>query len=494
MKKIDNKEGLIKIVGSKNILSDPKSLKEYSKDESFIDPIMPQYVVKPQNTDELQLIVKWANETLTPLVPVSSGGSHFRGDSVPGTDGAIVVDLSEMKRIIRIDRRNRVVMVEPGVTFDELCPELNKSGLRLNMPFLPRRQKSTIGSLLEREPVIMPKYHWDMVDPLACIEVIFGTGDIHRTGSASGPGTVDEQLKSGGAQKSPAGPLADWGRIIQGSQGTMGIVTWATIRCELLPSVEEPFMVVSSSLPDLCELIHWLIRLRLVDECLVLNNSNLAHILAKQWPDEYESLRESLPPWVLLFCISGYEYYPEERVAYQTEEMRDIAKRMGLEPVKTLSEVTATELLAILKKPSEEPYWKIRGKGSCYDIFFLTTYEKLPKFTEVTKEIAGEYNYPVSDIGIYLQPIVQGVSYHCEFNLFFNPTNKEEVNQLKKLSLQAVQSLLNEGAFFSRPYDTWVDTVYGRDATTMASLRKIKKIVDPNNIMNPGRLFFPTKN
>jgi FAD/FMN-containing dehydrogenase len=493
MKKIDDKEELIKIVGNKRVLSDPKSLEDYSKDESFVHPIMPKYVVKPQNTDELQLIVKWANDTLTPLVPVSSGSPHFRGDSVPETEGSVVVDLSGMKRIIRVDRRNRVVMVEPGVTYSELCSELKRSGLRLNMPFLPRLRKSGVGSLLEREPVIMPKYHWDMVDPLACIEVIFGIGDIHRTGSASGPGTVDEQLKSGGAQKSPAGPLADWGRIIQGSQGTMGIVTWATIRCELLPSIEEPFLVGSSSLTDLCELIHWLIRLRLVDECLVLNNSNLAHILAKQWPDEYKSLRDRLPSWVLLFCISGYEYYPEERVAYQIEEMRDIAKRVGLEPVKTLGGVSAPELLGILQRPSEDPYWKIRGKGSCYDIFFLTTYDRLPKLTKGMNEIAGEYDYPVSDMGIYLQPIVQGVSYHCEFDLFFDPSNPEEVNKLKKLSLHAVQSLLNQGAFFSRPYDGWVDTVYEKDATTMASLRKIKEIVDPNHIMNPGKLCFPKK-
>jgi FAD/FMN-containing dehydrogenase len=491
---MNKKDELIKIVGGKSVLSDPKSLEKYSKDESFVPPIRPKYVVKPHHMDELKLIVKWANDTLTPLVPVSSGGPHFHGGSIPGTDGAVIVDLAGMKRIIRVDRKNRVAMVEPGVTLLELCAVLKTRGLRLNLPFLPRRQKSVVGSSLEREPVIMPKYHWDMVDPLACVEVIFGTGDTHRTGSASGPGTVEEQWKSGGAQKSPAGPLADWSRIIQGSQGTMGIVTWATIRCELIPSLEEPFMVGSSSLPALCELIHWLIRLRLADECLVLNNSNLAHILAKQWSDEYKSMRDSLPPWVLFFCISGYEYYPEEKVAYQIEEMKDKAKQVELEPVKTFGRVSAPKLLAILQKPSEDPYWKMRGKNSCHDIFFLTTYDRIPKLTKVMHEIAGEYDYPASDMGIYLQPIVQGVSYHCEFNLFFDPVNAEEVNKLKKLSLHAVQSLLDNGAFFSRPYDAWVDTIYARDPNTLASLKKIKEIVDPNNILNPGKLCFPEKN
>jgi FAD/FMN-containing dehydrogenase len=487
---MDGKEALIKIVDSTSVLDNPKRLDEYSKDESFIHPNKPAYVVRPKNVDQLQLIVKWANETLISLVPVSSGEPHFRGDSVPSTSGAVIVDLSGMKKILRVDRKNRVAMIEPGVTFGELQDELEKNGLRLNMPLLPRSRKSVVGSVLEREPVIMPKYHWDIVDPLACTEVIFGNGDIYRTGAAAGPGTVEEQWNSGGAQKSPADPIVDWIRLIQGAQGTMGIVSWATIRCELIPSLEEPFMVGSSGLSNLCELIHWLVRLGLADECLVLNNANLARILAKQWPERYQNLRDSLPPWVLFFCIGGYEYFPEEKVAYQMERMTDIAKRTEVEPVKVLGGVSAPELLDILRRPSDDPYWKLRGKGSCHDIFCLATYDKLPELVKVMNEAADKYGYPISDMGIYLQPIVQGTSYHCEFNLFFDPSDPEGVDNLKKLSGYAVQSLMDKGAFFSRPYGAWVDMVYERDAETTASLRKIKAIVDPNNIMNPGKLCF----
>jgi FAD/FMN-containing dehydrogenase len=484
------KDELIRIVGNESILDDTLSLEKYSRDESFIKPNIPLYIVKPKSADGIQQLVKWANQELVPLVPVSSESPHFRGDSVPGTVGTVIVDLSGMKGILRIDRKNRVVMVEPGVTFGELCPELKKNGLRLNMPLLPRRGKSVVASVLEREPVIMPKYHWDMVDPLACTEIIFGSGDMYRTGVAAGPGTIEKQWQSGGAQKSPAEPLIDWCRVIQGAQGTMGIVTWATIRCEALASLQEPFFTGSSDLPGLLELAHWLIRLRLADECLVLNNSNLARVLSRQWPGEYKNLLDSLPPWVLFFCISGYEYYPEERVAYQIEEMTGIAKRAGLEPVKKLHGIPASELLEILQKPSEEPYWKMKGSGSCYDIFFLATYDRLPHLIGVMHEVAGEYDYSLSDMGIYLQPVVQGTSYHCEFNLFFNPADREELNKLRNISTRAVRALTHEGAFFSRPYDTWVDAVYGRDEQTLVALRKIKGIVDPNYIMNPGKLCF----
>ena len=78
-----------------------------------------------------------------------------------------------MKKIVFVDRPRRVAMVEPGVTFGELIPAARKEGLRLNMPLLPRKSKSVIGSILEREPVIMPKYQWDVSDPLACTRVIF---------------------------------------------------------------------------------------------------------------------------------------------------------------------------------------------------------------------------------------------------------------------------------------------------------------------------------
>ena len=136
------------------------------------------------------------------------------------------------------------------------------------------------------------------------------------------------------------------------------------------------------------------------------------------------------------------------------------------------------------------PRRKLRDKGSCHDIFCLATHEKLPELVRVMHEAADRYSYPVSDMGMYLQPIVKGTSYHCEFNLFFDPSDREKVDNLKELSGQAVQSLMDKGAFFSRPYGTWADSVYERDAEAAASLRKIKGIVDPNNIMNPGKLCF----
>jgi len=488
---MSEKEQLMKILGKDNVSDAPEELAKYAEDESFVHPIRPRCVAKPANTDEIQKLINWANETLTPIVPISSGPPHFRGDTVPSIGGAVIVDLSRMKKIVRVDGEHRIAMIEPGVTFKELIPAVRKEGLRLNMPLLPRASKSVLGSMLEREPVIMPKYHWDISDPLACTEVIYGTGDLLRTGSAAGPGSLKEQWKSGAAQNEAAGPIqADFLRLIQGAQGTMGIVTWATIRCEHAPIIEEPYLIGSSKLNDLLEYTYWLIRNRMADDCLLLNDANLARILAKEWPTEYEKIKNTLPPWILFFTISGPKYFPEDRISYLKTDMASLAQSLKLEPLRAIGKASAFELLKILHEPSEEPYWKLRGKGSCHDIFFITIYDQLSEQVDIMNSLAMKFDYPVYDMGIYIQPIVQGVNYHCEFNIFFDPTNSLEKCKIESLSEEAFNTLSNRGAFFSRPYGSWVDMAYRKDAETTIALRKIKKMFDPNNIMNPGKLCF----
>jgi FAD/FMN-containing dehydrogenase len=187
---MDLTDRLKQIVGGQGFLDSPDVLDQFSRDVSFVKHIRPRCVVRPGNSDAVQGIIRLACESKTPIVPVSSGAPRFRGDTVPGIGGAVVMDLSAMKQIIRIERKNRVAMIEAGVTFEELIPALKKEGLRLNMPLPPRRSKSVIGSMLEREPVTMPVFQWDAQDPLLCTEVYFGTGDRFRTGSAAGPGTI----------------------------------------------------------------------------------------------------------------------------------------------------------------------------------------------------------------------------------------------------------------------------------------------------------------
>ena len=485
------KERLVTIVGPDKVINEPQVLQAYSQDMSFVNPVRPACVVTPNKADEVQKIIQLANDTQTPLVPISSGPPHFRGDTVPGIGGAVIVDLSQMKKVVFVDRARRVAMVEPGVTFSELIPAVNKEGLRLNMPLLPRKSKSVVGSILEREPVIMPKYQWDISDPLACAGLFFGTGDEFRTGQAAGPGTLEEQWAVGGVQKAPYGPgTGSWHRIIQGAQGTMGIVTWVSMRCEILPSLEEPFVVGSSNLDSLLELTSWLIRLRNVNECFVLNNTNLAAIFAKKYPTDYQNLKDSLPAWTLFYNLAGYEYFPEERISAYIKEIDDLTQRLRIEAVKTVGGVSANEILKAVQQPSGEPYWKLRYKGACQDIFFLTIYDKLEGQIGVMNNLADKAGYGASNLGIYIQPVVQGTGCHCEFNLFFDSANPIELDRVKTLSASATKELMARGAFFSRPYGENAGMIVNRDAATAAVLNKMKNIFDPNHVMNPGKAGF----
>jgi hypothetical protein len=148
------------------------------------------------------------------------------------------------------------------------------------------------------------------------------------------------------------------------------------------------------------------------------------------------------------------------------------------------------ELLQMVKQPSEEPYWKLRYKGACHDIFFLSISKTLPDLLEAMNNEANKACYPASDIGVYIQPGVQGSSYHCEFNLFYDPESSGEISQVNELSTSATLSLMAKGAFFSRPYGSNTGAIMNRDAASVAALSKVKNIFDPNNILNPGKLCF----
>jgi FAD/FMN-containing dehydrogenase len=477
---------LAAIVGNGNASREPAELDACTGDTG----VRPDCLVRPACAADIEKIVALARETGTPLVPVSSGPPHLKGAAAPSLEGAVALDLSGMKRIISLDRPNRVAMFEPGVTFDELIEAAAREGLRLNMPLLPRRTKSVVGSLLDREPVIMPKYHWDIADPLTCVEVVFGTGDIFRTGSAAGPGTVSEQWAAGSLQKEAAGPsAASWYRVIQGAQGTMGVVTWASARCEILPGCEEAYLAGSAELDKILEMLHWLVRLRLVNECLVLNSADLANIMA---PDngDYEKIIKSLPPWALFFNIAGYDYLPEERVSGQVKDMMALARRVGLEPQKEIGGVAAAGLLEKTRHACTEPYWKLRRRGASRDVFCLALYDKLPELAGMMHDMAAAAGYPSGEMGVYLQPVVQGVNCHVEFNLFHDPENGAEAKMVGKLAADATAGLMERGAFFSRPYGESAGMIMNRDAATAAALKKVKAIVDPDNIMNPGKLCF----
>lgn len=485
------KTELVQLVGATNVSDAPEILEAFSQDQSFALPIKPWFVVKPENVNEVQGIVKWANQTRTPLVPVSSGSPRFYGDTVPSATGAVMVDLSRMKRIIRIDRKNRMILIEPGVTYSQLQPELAKEGLRLSTPLLPRANKSVIASLLERQPTLIPKYRWSLPEPLRCLEVVWGHGEIFWTGEAgTHPHSLEKQWEKGLAQFDAKGPAeTDWHRLVSAAQGSLGIVTWASIRCEILPQIHQLFFIPAENIDDLIDCVYKLLRLRFGDEFLLLNNVNLACILGDE-TDRVQTLKEELPAWVVIIGIAGRDILPEEKVEVEVSDIKDIAQQFGLRLASAIPGARSGQVLDALLQPSREPYWKLGYKGGCQDIFFLTTLNRIPEFLKTIYSLSAAFKYPCSDIGIYIQPQHQGVAHHCEFSLPFDPSNRTEVSRMKNFFTRASEELVKQGAYFSRPYGMWANMVYNRDAQSKILLKGIKEIFDPNDVLNPGKLCF----
>jgi hypothetical protein len=212
--------------------------------------------------------------------------------------------------------------------------------------------------------------------------------------------------------------------------------------------------------------------------------------VATKGSEEYRQIKEGLPPWILFFNIAAYDYLPEERVSGQIKNMKELTQQLGVEAIQALGGITAAQFLSVVKHPSAEPYWKLRYKGGYQDIFFLTIFDKPPELIQTMYDCVNAAGYPNEELGIYLQPIVQGVNCHCEFNLFYNFENPSEATRIRELTFNATKSLVAKGAFFSRPYGETARMIMNRDAATQTTLKKIKAIVDPNNIMNPGKLCF----
>jgi hypothetical protein len=467
----DQKQQLAALVGEGGVFDAPAILETYAEDQSSAPRIPPRYVVQPKNAAQVQALVQWARNTASPLIPVSSGPPHSNGDTVPSVAEAVIVDLSCMKAILKIDRRNKMVVVEPGVTYAELEPALAEQGLRIPRPLLPRPNKSVIASLLERQPTTIPRLNYSLPEPLRVCGVVWGTGDVSFTGEAGmGPLSLEAQWKAGLAQVNQQGPLStDLMRLLTGAQGTMGIVVWASIKCQLLPAAQKRFVVSAPRVEDLIEFCRKVERLKLGDEVLILNSVRLGAAMNCPPGD--------VPNWSVLLGASGTALYPREKLDLQEKELCGVAAEFGL--TMQIADAGAAAVLDACSQPVPH-----------YDVFFLSPLDAVPGYIESVLQMACEVGYAPERIGVYVQPQHQGVSQHVEFTIPYDAANNKDAASAETLFLAASEKLVQQGAYFSRPYGPWAEMVYSRDAAATRVLRTVKQIVDPNNIMNPGKLCF----
>jgi hypothetical protein len=161
-----------------------------------------------------------------------------------------------------------------------------------------------------------------------------------------------------------------------------------------------------------------------------------------------------------------------------------------VKPVWDLDGIAADNIIKMVRKPSEEPYWKNRGKDACMDIFCITTLDRTRDLIGIMEAQISKHGFAKDFLGIYIQPIQHGRNCHLEFNLMYDSKSAQEENIVKCIFESASAALINHGAFFSRPYGIWSDLVYKRDPKTVKALHLVKEILDPKWIFNPGKLCF----
>ena len=473
------KEDLTSIVGAEYVSGDEETLEKYSKDYSFVKPRRPSYVVYPKNKEEVQGVIKYANEHMLAVTPRSSKVS-FYGAGLPG-QGGIILDLTRMNKIIEIDTKNKLVKLEPGVTYPQVQEAMEKEGMMVCHPLLPHRDKSVVTSTMEREPITIPKNEYSEVFLNA--EMVLGNGELFYTGSRQAWGHV--------GQGNPELFIPS-NRLWMGSQGTLGVITQATLKAEWLPVKNKMFFSAFKNVEDLVHPIYKIERPNLGSECFVLNSYNLAAILA-DGTDEFNELRNTLPEYTLIFCSAAVDRYPEEKIAYEEEALMKIADEYNFWVENTVSSVPVLgkKILAKLRKAwDKDTYWKHSYKGACHEIFFHTTLDRAPEFTQAIKGVAAKYGYPTRDIGVYIQPLERARISFLQYGIPCDPNDASEVERVHKIFLEASELVIQMGGLFTTPYGPWAEMVYSRTGTYTKTLRIIKSTFDPRNILNPGKLCF----
>lgn len=436
----------------------------------------PLAVVYPNSSEEIQRLVELAKgHGVKVVVRSSQGYVSLNGASLPskGID-AIMINLSRMDKIVKIDHVNRMALIEPGVTYRQLNEEAAKYGLFVEHPFQVRDQKSVISSLLDREPTMIPKYQWDIPDPLCCVEFVMGNGKIFRTGSAAGPGTLEEMWEAGCGLNNPMGPVQlDYGRALTGSQGTMAIVTWATVKLQFLPKARQAMLIQDDDYEKISDFAYSGIRSRFGDEYIILN--------AKA----YQTLT-NIPAhkkWVALLSVSGLNYFPEKRLHGQIEDLNVIAKSYGLTTTQITDKKHEKILFNLFDKSSK--YREKYGLENIDTIFFLSTLDKAASYVDIMAEQMNVNGYNQSDLLVYIQPTMMGRNCHIEFSIpSGNGVNGDVLYD------KATTALMEKKAFFNRPYGEMTSKVFKVWNEHARQLVKMKQVFDPDGILNPGKLVF----
>jgi len=450
------KSALVRELGESKVLSNRSDIVLYRKDTYRIDfdddyRYIPDLVVLPETTDEVRIVVRIAARHKVPLIP-KGGGSNRTGMLVP-IHGGIVVDTIKMNRVVEVDLRNLYVTVQPGITLKDLEEHLEEHKLALNQEQGSLKVATVGGSISTSGFSRKHQKYGTIADRVMSLEVVLADGRVLRTGPKVLYTSTGYRLH----------------QLFVGAEGTLGIITEATLRVEPLPEARGAVLAFYDDFWKANEAAQ-----RTMASCVTFTGGEAyeAHDVSEYGAPEGKK---------------GMFYVGLEGTAGEVEAQKSYIKKI----VEQTGGILAKDDDAIdFLKLYTEQWCGARAKTHFEDV--LTTYvpmEKMEEFYDrLWNGICKKYDVgPLPgerfslDVGRYR--IVAG--------RFYLPKGEDRWHKYQDLLREIAVLATSLGGSISSCHGVgiqhkgYLDLEYSEVA--LDTMRRIKRAFDPDNIMNPGK-------
>lgn len=449
---------MIAVVNKDNFDDSKTGRLVYSYDSTPNYQALPDAVVSPRNTAEVAEIVKICNEHQVPIVPRGSG-TNLCGGTCP-LEGGIVMLFKHMNRILEIDEENLTATVQPGViTFDVITAAEAKG---LFYPPDPGSMKiSTIGGNINENSGGLRGLKYGVTrDYVLALEIVLPNGEIIRTG--------------GKLAKDVAG--YDFTRLYVGSEGTLGVITEATLKLIPIPETKKTMLALYEDLEEAAKSVSKIIANKIIPATLEFLDQPTLRVV-----EDYA--RIGLPTEakaVLLIEQDG----PPEVVERDIALISEICKQENAVSVQIAQTEIEADALRTARRTALSALARLKPTTILEDA--TVPRSEIAKMVKAINEIAAKYNLDICTFG-----------HAGDGNL--HPTcptdarNHEEMERVEKAFAEIFEKAIELGGTITgehgvgvmkAPYLEWK-----LGAAGIAAMKAVKNALDPNNIMNPGKVF-----
>ena len=450
-------ESLVKIVGKDYVSNRKEEQYFYARDGGLMPPHEPDCVVLPRTTEEVREIVKLANSQKVAVVPIGAGLA-LTGLVIP-QKGGILLDMKRMDSIVEVNEKARYVIVEGGVTQGALKSYLQKHHpkLRHSIPDAPPVATVVANAVIHGQGRLSHQHGFNS-DMVSGLEVVLPTGEVCRIGSCS----VSPYWFSKGA------PLPDLSGLFLGWFGTTGVITKLGLKLYPCKKMRDIMLFIA----DRAELIP--------DIMLKLSHTEMVEdvtISAQPLPLRYKGTF-----WIMAY-ITG-----------DTEDELEFKRKMVWDAIWAYYESRDLGFMSVspdmkgplMSMPSKDTtrFADVSKGGGFQYAGPITPIEKFPAFIKKLEEVAKKYNVFYSSATRLIG------SGHCmmfSFSFSFNRANPDEMARAKEALDECSKFALEEGGvLWKADLDEQKMLMQKMDPNTLNLMKKIKQVLDPNGIMNPG--------